>query len=278
MVSVKSTVPDAKVYIDDTYVGTVENIIYNVLVGQHTITCRTDSQSVSGQFTVKKDETLQLEARFDEKSLVLFAKHENQEKVEVVEKKPKIQAAAVKPQKPNKIVAEVKKEEKKDPVEERREQHLNIIKVLFEDINSQDVKISYKLNHKVISKFTNKEAKMGTYHRTKNDIVLCDTGPCEQQWSASFQYTDEKGAIDNFRLTWKRTVFNGVTPTGTSEYQLLFCLNNDCKTLQDTLTADKPLSSALGRYRLTLSPYLLLIRRSDIMKEITDSGGVLDAY
>ena len=32
-VSIKSSVPDARVYIDDTYAGTVENMVDNVLVG-----------------------------------------------------------------------------------------------------------------------------------------------------------------------------------------------------------------------------------------------------
>lgn len=276
-VSVKSTIPDAKVYIDDSYAGTVENMVDNVLVGQHTISCRFGSQSVSGKFTVKKDETLRLEARFEDKSLLLFGEHEKQEKAEV-EKKPKAVAVAAKHEKPIKVAAVAKKEEKKDPVEERRENHLNIIRVFFEDTDSPDVRFSYKVNHKVISKFSEKKNKMGTYHRTKMNVLLCDAGPCEQQWSAAFQYTDEKGASDSFGLTWKQTVFNGITPAGTSKRELLFCLNNECKTLQDTSTSDTALSNALGRYRITLSKSLLVIRRSDIMKEIADSGGVLEAY
>jgi len=278
-VSIKSTIPDAKVFIDDNYVGTVENTVDNVLVGQHTISCRADSQSVSGKFTIKKDEILRLEARFDEKSLILFGENEKKEKAEA-EKKPPVVIAApvVKPEKPAKIVAEAKKEEKKNPVEERREQHLNIIKVFFEDIDTPDVQITYKINHKVISKFSEKKSKTGTYHRTKKNVLLCDTGPCEQQWSASFQYADEKGATDSFGLTWKQTVYNGITPAGTSKRELLFCLDNDCKTLQDTSTVDTSLSSVLGRYRVNLSKSLLVIRRTDIMKEIADTGGVLEAY
>jgi hypothetical protein len=277
-VSVKSTIPDAKIFIDDNYEGTVENVVDNVLVGQHTITCRTDSKSVSGKFTVKKDETLRLEARFDENKLTIFGEHEQQEKAAVAEKKPVIAAPAAKPEKPKKIVAEVKKEEKKDPVEERRELHLNIIKVFFEDIDSPDVRVSHKINQKVITKFTEKRNKTGTYYRTKKDILLCDAGPCEQQWSASYQYTDEKGASDSFGLTWKQIVFNGITPTGTSKRELIYCLNNNCKTLEDSTAADKSLSGAAGRYQITWSKSLLVIRRSDIVKEITDSGGVVEAY
>ncbi len=276
-VSIKSTVPDAKVYIDDEYAGTVENIVDDVLVGEHTISCRAESRTISGKFTVKKDETLRLEARFDENRLALFGEHEKQEKA-AVEKKPKIAAHHVKPEKPQKPVAAVKKEQKKDLVEERRELYLNIIKVFFEDLDSQNVRVSQKINQKVIGKFTEKKNKTGAYYRTKKNILLCDAGPCEEQWSASFQYDDEKGASDSFGLTWKQTVFNGITPAGTSKRELLVCLNSHCKTLEDATSADSPVSGSLGRYRVVWSKSLLVIRRSDIMKEIADSGGLVEAY
>jgi hypothetical protein len=276
-VSVKSTVPDAKIYIDDSYVGTVENIVDNVLVGEHTISCRTDDgRTVSAKFTVKKDETLRLEARFDDNKLELLGEHDRQEKA-AAEKKAKAEAPAVRVEKPKPVVV-AKKEEKKDPVEERRELHLNIIKVFFEDLDSPDVRFSHKVNPKVISKFTEKKTKSGSYYRTKKNILLCEAGPCEQQWSASFQYTDDKAAADAFSLTWKQTVFNGITPTGTSSRELLYCLNNECKKLEDATAADTVLSGALGRYRVAWSKTSLIIRRADIMKEITDSGGVLEAY
>jgi len=277
-VSVKSTVPDAKVYVDDVYKGSAENVIENIMVGEHTISCRTETQTVSGKFTVKKDETLRLEARFGEKKLVpLVTEQEKIEKVEV-EKKPKPEVRAPKPEKPKKVAVEAKKEEKKNTAEERRELHLNIIKVFFENSDAQAVSISHKINPKVISKFTEKKSKTGTYYQTKQGLLLCDAGPCEQQWSSSFQYTDEKGVSDSFVLTWKQTVFNGITPSGTSKWELLYCLNNACKTIVDTGTSDTLQSADVGRYRIAWSKTSLVVRRLDIMKEVTDSGGVVEAY
>jgi hypothetical protein len=189
----------------------------------------------------------------------------------------KVEVPVAKAEKPKPVVA-AKKEEKKDPVEERRELHLNIVKVFFEDLDSPDVRFSHKISQKVISKFTEKKNKSGSYYRTKKNILLCEAGPCEQQWSASFQYIDEKGTGDTFSITWKQTVFNGITPTGTSSRELLYCLNNECKKLEDPTAADTVLSGNLGRYRIAWSKSSLIIRRADIMKEITDSGGVLEAY
>jgi hypothetical protein len=272
--SVKSTVPDAKVYVDDTYKGPADNVIDSIMVGEHTISCRTDTKTVSGKFSVKRDETLRLEARFEENKIVVLVEHEKVEKVEP-EKKVK---AEPKIEKPKKAAVEVKHEEKRDPVEERRELHLNMIKVFFDNIDTQDVRITHKTNPKVIAKFGEKKDQTGTYYRTKKNILLCDAGPCQQQWSATFQYTDEKNVTDSIGLTWKQTVFNGITPAGTSKRDLLYCLNNDCKTLEDVTAAGAPLSAAMGRYRITWSKNSLVIRRSDIMKEITDSGGVVEAY
>ena len=278
-VVVKSPVPEAKVYVDDEYRGPADTMIENILVGMHTIACKTDTQTASGAFSFKKDETLKLEAHYqDGKLLPVVEKIEKVEKVEP-EKKPKVEAP--KPEKPKKpvVVAVVKKEEKKNPAEERRELHLNMIKIFFEDIDSQEVRVSHKANPKVISKFAEKKRQAGSYYRTKKNILLCDAGPCEQQWSASFAYTDDTGKTDTIGLTWKQTVFNGITPTGTSKRELLYCLNGVCKTIEDTSVSDNAsVAAEAGRYHLTWSKASLVIRRSDIMKEIVDSGGSVEAY
>lgn len=277
-VIVKSPLPDAKVYVDDEYKGPADTLIESIVVGTHAVSCKTDNQSASGMFTFKKDDVLKLEANYqDGKLLPVVEKVEKPaEKVEPV-KKPK--AEIPKPEKPKKsVVAEVKKEEKKNPVEERRDLHLNMIKIYFEDIDSQDVRISHKANPKVISKFAEKKNQAGKYYRTKKNVLLCDVGPCEQQWSSSFVYTDDTGKSDTISLTWKQTVFNGITPEGTNKRELLYCLNGTCKTLEDTAVNETPLEAAAGRYHLRWSKASIIVRRLDIMKEIVDSGGSLEAY
>lgn len=277
-VYVKSSVPETKVYVDDVYKGPADTVIENITVGEHAISCRGEIQSVTGTFSIKKDEVLKLEARFDERKLVLLVeKAAAPEKVEP-EKKLKVEAPPEKPKKPVVVPkkAEVKREEKKNPAEERRELHLAFMKVFFEDVDSQDVRISHKANPKVISKFSDKKSQTGTYYRTKKNILLCDAGTCEQLWSATFNYTDETGKSDSFGLNWKQTVFNGITPTGTSKRELLVCLNGSCKALEDA--AGSPQAVELGRYHITWSKSSLVIRRSDIMKEVVESGGAVEAY
>lgn len=272
---VKSSVQDARVFVDDVYKGRPDSIIENIMVGERVISCRTESQSVSGSFTVKRDEVLKLEARFNEGRIVSLVEREKPEQEEA-EKKPK--PAVPKPEKPKKPVVAVKKEERKSPTEERRELHLNVIKVYFENIENEAVRVTHKLNTKVISKYAEKKNQTGTYYRTKQALLLCDAGPCERQWSSTFVYTDEGGKGDAFGLTWRETVFNGITPQGTSKRELLICLNGACSTYADTAAGDTPQKLELGKYQVTWSKSSMVIRRSDIMKEITDAGDSIEAY
>jgi outer membrane biosynthesis protein TonB len=278
---VKSPVPEAKVYIDGIYKGWADAVIEDIPAGEHEISCRTEFRSASGTFQIRKDEVLKLEARYEEGKLVPYTEREKAEKAEKIEKpepvkKPKVEAP--KQEKPRKPAVETKKEEKKSPAEERRGLHLNIIKVFFEDLAAPEARISPKVNPKVIVKLTEKKDQTGTYYRTKQNVVLCEKGPCEQQWTASFSYIDETGKSDSFGLTWKQTVFNGITPSGTSKRWLLACVNGACETLEDTSPSETALSRDVGRYRLTWSKSSLIIRRSDIMKEVIDSGGKVEAY
>jgi hypothetical protein len=182
-------------------------------------------------------------------------------------------------------VARVKKEETKNPVEERRQLHLNIIKVFFDDVYEPQSRISlgirHKANPKVIRKYTEKKKQTGTYVQTQFNVLICEASPCEQQWSASFNYTDETGKQDAFDLAWKQTVFEGITPKGTSKREMLVCLNKECKSLEDTGAFDAflvPQTAVIGRYHITWSKSSLVIRRSDILKEVTDAGGTAEAY
>ncbi len=283
-VTVKSPVPEAKVYIDDSYKGPADTVIENVIVGDHTISCRTDTQSATGMFQIKKDEILKLEAHYDSGKLAPVIERKEVEKTEKVEAPVKAEpekkhkAETPKPQPPKKAVVEAKREEKKNPVEERRATYLNIIKVFFDDIDTDDVRFSYKANPKATNRYQEKKSRTGTYYRTKKDLLLCDKGPCVQQWSASFVYTDEQGANETFSLTWKQTVFNGMTPAGTSKRDLLFCLSGVCQAMEDETPDSAALTAENGRYQATWRKTSLVIRRTDIVKEIIDSGGAVDAY
>lgn len=279
---VKSPTPDAKIFVDDVYKGPAGTVIDDIAVGEHAISCRTESRKVSGKFRIKKDETTVLEAFFDEGKLRPVV-----EKVVVPEKTEpakKTEVKAPKLKKTKKAVVEARKteskkiEKRKNPVEERRKLHLCVFRVFFEDVDAGEARISHKANPKVVSSYREKKNRTGSYYRTKKDVLLCDIGPCEQQWAASFVYTDDTGRSDTFGLTWKNTVFNGITPSGTNKQELLFCLNGACRTLESTAAADTAQVVETARYHITWSKSALAVRRSDIMKEVVDAGGAVEAY
>lgn len=299
---VKSSIPNARIFVDDVYKGQSDRIIENIIVGDRKITCISDQMVTSGKFSIRRDDILKLEARFDTGELVLYAEPEKIEKVEpkveppkvVVEppkvelpkvevakvEKPKVEKPKVekpKQEKPKKA-AETKKSEKKDAGEDRHALHLNILKLSFDDLDAQEVHVRHKTSAQVISKFIEKKNQSGKYYRTKSNMLLCDKGPCEQQWSSSFTYTDEAGKPTTFTLTWLQTVFNGITPAGTSKRELIYCVDGSCSTLLDASIADEPKVMDSGRYSIRWSKSSLTIRRTDIAKEITDAGGSLEAY
>jgi hypothetical protein len=267
-VQVKSALPDAKVYIDDVYKGMANALIENVVAGEHTIACALEDKTISGSFTVRKNETLKLEARFNEGKLVNLAEQES-----AAAKKKKEQEAAKQEQK-KKAEMEAKKPEK-SPAEERRELHLNVFKIEFKDRNSQEVGVTARANPKVISNYAESKGQTGKYYRTKQGQLLCEAGPCVQEWTTKFFYTDENSRRDAFLITWRQTVFSGITPTGTSNRELTWCLNGTCKKIEDIDTSDAPRTLALGSYVLNWTKASAIFRRADIVKEILDAGGTL---
>jgi hypothetical protein len=276
-VSVKSLIPDAKVFIDDVYKGTAENTVESVIVGDHVVSCRTEKKTVSGTFTVKKNETVRLEARFDEGKLIAITAPEKTEHIEVEKKKKAEPVRREKPKKPVPVV-EVKREEPKDPQEERRKLHLTTMQIHFETTPSQEIQIDHKANRAVISKYTESKTLTGRYYRTKQNVLLCDTGPCELGWTATFLYTDEAGKSDAFLLNWKEIVFNGITPAGTSKRVLEWCLDGDCRKLEDAGAADMDQEQEMGRFKLRWTRTSVIIRRSDVMSEIVAAGKSLSNY
>lgn len=265
---IKSSEPDARVYIDESLKGSADRIIEGVVVGEHVISCRTDDKSVSGTFQVRKNETLRLEARFDEGKLVRETATADAEK-----KKQE----TVKQEKPKKTAAEAKKSEQKNPVEELRRTHFNLMRLDYEVTNAPAVKIEHAANHNIISKYNSRKGTSGKYYRTKQGVLLCDTGPCELTWTASFIYTDETNNTDALLLKWKETVFNGITPSGTSRQDLECCLNGQCSKMEKNSKIDTQ-EFDVGRYNVNWTGASVLIRRSDIMKEILDTGRSLADY
>ncbi len=261
-VSVKSTLPDTKVYIDDTYTGVTDLTVDNVMVGERTISLRHGQRTLTGVFTVQKNEVLRLEGRFDENKIVDLGELERVERAEAERKRKAEAARPVEQKKPP--VVEQKKVEVKAPEEDPRDLHRTLIKIYFDNLGSEAARVQHTVNPKVISKLLEKKNKSGKYYRTKQGVPLCDTGPCEMVWSVSFTYTDEKGKEDSFVLVWKETVFSGATPDGTSKRMLEWCLNGACNRLTDTDLADKPQEDRVERYRLNWSRYRLTLSRDDV--------------
>ena len=172
----------------------------------------------------------------------------------------------------------MKKVEQKNPVEDRRKTHLNVMKIKYTVNDSQDVKVDHAGDQRVIGKYNVKKNTSGKYYRTKQGILLCEAGPCEIFWSMTFNYTDETGKADALLLNWKETVFNGITPAGTSRQDLECCLNGQCWKMQEKPGSDDVQEFELGRYRLRWTKSSIIFRRSDIMKEVLDAGRSLDDY
>jgi hypothetical protein len=274
-VVVKSEEPGVKVYIDDSYKGGTDEMIESVVVGEHVIACRAGEKAISGTFQIKKNETLRLEARFDEGKLAVYRESAKPEpvKAEVEKKRPE----ASKREKPNRPAVEVKKADQKNPVEERRRAHLNVMRLDYEVSAAPDVRVEHTAPPAVV-KCTVKKDKAGKYYRTKQGVLLCDTGPCELTWIASFIYTDETGRTDALLLNWKEVVFNGITPKGTSRRELECCLNGQCRKMEDNTATDTTQEYELGRYQLSWTKTSVLVRRADILQEITAAGRSLSDY
>ena len=276
---VTSSEPGARVYVDDNYKGGADSIIESIPAGEHQITCKTDDKSVTGKFTVKKNETLKLEADLAGGKIVSYREPSRQPEksaepaAEKVEKKKPEPVKTEKPRKP-----EVKKVDQKNPVEERRKTHLNVMKIIYSVNDAQEVKVDHAGDQRAISKYSVKKNTAGKYYRTKQSVLLCDAGPCEVIWSSTFVYTDETGKADALLFNWKETVFNGITPAGTSRQELECCLNGQCWKMQEKPGSDDTQEFEIGRYRLTWNKSSVVLKRSDIMKEILDAGRSLDDY
>lgn len=257
---VKGQAQEAKVYVDDIYKGPVNTLIENVIAGEHAISVVLDDKTVSGQFEIRKNETLKLDARFNEERLVSLGEKEppakKPEQPKSEKKKP--EPAAKKPAKPE--------------AEEGKDVHLHVFRIEFKDRDAQLVSVGTKANEKVVAGFNESRTQTGKYYRTKQGLLLCESGPCVQEWTGKFFYTDEKAKRDAFLVTWKQTVFSGITPTGTTNREITWCLNGSCKKVLDTDQDRKAHTMTLDRYVMSWSKSAAVIRRGDIMKEIQKEG------
>lgn len=285
-VTVKSAVLDAKVFIDDIASGSVNTVIENVPIGDHMVACRAEGKTVSGKFTVVKNETLRLEARFDEQQLIDSAEADRAEaarkkKAEAAkleeQKKAMAEAKKTEPKKAEIKKPEPKKAEAKNAKEAFRDLHLSIIKV-YPESEVPELQVTSKVNPQVITKYTETKDQSGKYYRTKQGMLLCEAGPCQKTWSSTFVYTDEAGKSDAFLVRWREIIFNGITPAGTSKRELEICLNGACQKREDAGASDTAHELTVDRYSLGWTKSLIVIRRADVMKEILDAGGDVANY
>lgn len=252
-VLVKSPLPDAKVYIDDVYKGAAGVAIENVVTGKHAISCRQEDKTASGTFTVKKNETLKLEARLDEGKIVDLSEVEKAG----VGKKKKEEA--------KRTEGEKRKEQNKVD-EERTVSSRDVIKVSFEYSPSNDFVVNHSMNPKIIRAFSEKKSRAGTLYRNKNNVIMCQVPPCRAEWAASFIYVDETGKSDAFKLTWTETIYEYVSLTGVCKRDLEWCVNAACLNFQDPDPSSRAPKPEIERYALTWTKSSLGIRRTDSVK------------
>ncbi len=289
-IDVRSSLVGGRVYIDNEYKGDADIFIEDVKPGEHAITVRQGGQTVSGQFILRSNETMMLEARFDEDRIVDLKVVAREEAAKRAEAERKTEAERKKKEDvPHARTEEKKKPEQKktvvavpkphtSPEDERREVYLSIIRVNVEDVGATDMKVTRKISTKTVTNFNDSKNITGKLYRSKQNFLLCETGSCYRDWNGRFFYIDERGKRDAFLIRWKETVFTGVTPEGTSKLEMDLCLNGECKRLTFTAQGDASEQTSIDRYVLSWNKTAFILRRADLLKEITDAGGKVPDY
>ena len=297
-IDVRSSLVGGRVYIDDVYSGDADVFIEDVPAGEHSVAIRHSGQVIRGQFKLKPGETMMLEGRFDENRIVDLkdvAREEAMKRADAERKAEAERKTAETERKKKEPVVTAKVEEKKKPEPKktapvearkaaksaddvRRDLHLNIIHVDFEDSGASDLKVTPKTNTKVISNFNDSKSIGGKLYRSKQNYLLCETGSCYRDWTGRFFYTDETGKRDAFLIRHKENVFTGVTPQGTSKLDMDLCLNGECKRITFQAEGSGAAQSKIDRYVLSWSKSAFTIRRADLMKEIIDAGGKVPEF
>jgi hypothetical protein len=295
-IDIRSTLVGTRVYLDDAYVGDADLFIEDVPPGEHIIILRQGSQRIRGEFTLKPGELLMVEGRFEESRIVdlrQIAKEEAEKRAEAARKEEaerkaaeaelkKQEQLAQKKGREEKKKTEKKAEERKPVVavakpaktaeEDRQTQHLNIIRVDFEEAGSVDVKVTPRVNQKIVTNFNDSSSSTGNIYRSKQNLLLCEGGDCSRDWTGRFFYFDDTGKRDAFLLRWRETVFTGITPEGTSKVEVDLCVNGDCKRSSYSGGSGASVQTMVDRYVLNFNRSVLTVRRSDLLKAITDAG------
>jgi len=295
-IDIRSSLVGARVYMDDAYVGDADLFLEEVPPGDHMILMRQGGQRIIGQFSLKPGEMLMLEGRFEESRIVDLKQvaREEAERRAAEERKAEAErkaAAEAEKGKKKEAKAEPKKTEPKKteprkpvvasakvakgPEEERRELHVNIIRVDFAEGSGTDIKITPKVNQKVVTNFNDSKSAGGKLIRSKQNYVLCEGGGCYRDWTGRFFYIDDNGKRDAFLIRWKETIFTGITPAGTSKQEMDLCLNGDCKRIA---FAGETMQGNIERYVLSWTKSAFIIRRADILKEISDAGAKVPEF
>jgi len=289
-IDVRSSQVGGRVYIDNEYKGDADIFIEDVKPGEHVISVRHGGQTVVGQFILNPNETMMLEARFEEGRIVdlkNIAREEASKRAEVerkaeAERKKKEDATQAKTEEkkkpePKKAVVAVPKIQK-SPEEDRRSAYLSIIRFNVEDAGTTDIKVTTKINTKTVTNFNDSKNIAGKLYRSKKNDLLCETGSCSRDWNGRFFYIDENGKRDAFLIRWKETVFTGVTPLGTTKLEMDICLNGECKHLVYAAEGGSAAQNVIDRYLLSWTKTAFIIRRADMVKEITDAGGKIPEF
>jgi len=290
-IDVRSSQVGGRVYVDNEYKGDADIFIEDVKPGEHVISVRHAGQTVVGQFTLNSNETMMLEARFEEGRIVdlkNIAREEASKRAEVerkaeAERKKKEDASQAKTEEkkksePKKAAVVAVPKVQKSPEEDRRSAYLSIIRVNVEEAGITDMKVTPKVNAKTVTNFNDSKNITGKLYRSKKNDLLCETGSCSRDWNGRFFYIDENGKRDAFLIRWKETVFTGVTPVGTSKLEMDVCLNGECKHLAYAAEGGSAAQSMIDRYLLSWTKTAFIIRRADMVKEITDAGGKIPEF
>lgn len=291
-IDIRSTLVGTRVYLDDAYVGDADLFLEEVPPGEHIIILRQGSQRVRGEFKLKPGELLMLEGRFDESRIVdlrQIAKEEAEKRAEAARKAEADRKAAEAEAKKQEQLAQKKgkkadkKQEKKAIVavakptksadEDALGSHVNILRVEFELSGDVGVKVTPRVNQKIVTNFNDSSSTTGTMYRSKQNYVLCEGDGCFRDWTGRFFYFDDTGKRDAFLIRWRETVFSGITPQGTSKVEVDLCVNGDCKRAAYATEGGAAVRSIVDRYVVSFNRSTLIVRRADLVKEITDKGG-----
>ena len=298
-IDIRSTLVGTRVYLDDAYVGDADIFLEEVPPGEHIVILRQGSQRLRGEFQLKPGELLMLEGRFDESRIVdlrQIAKEEAEKRAEAARKAEAERKAAEAESKKQEQLAQKKGKKKPEKKAEEKSavvavakpskpaendvqgSHLNILRVDFEESGRVDVKITPRVNQKIVTNFTDNASTSGKMYRSKQNYILCDGSDCFRDWTGRFFYFDDTGKRDAFLVRWRETVFSGITPSGTSKVEVDLCVNGDCKRSAFATEGGAAVQAVVDRYVLSFNRSVLSIRRADLLQEIRDKGGKVPEF